>query len=73
MKFLKPLLNNSSKKISSFGQKRAQKMNNQLSKTQNERKKLIQKQYLSPDPLNKVYEHKGNQLDVKIRKLQDKN
>jgi len=68
MKFLKPLLNKSTKPTS-FGQKRAIQMNSSLEKAKQEREKLVKKEYLSPDPLNKVYQQKGNRFDLKINKL----
>lgn len=71
MKFLKPLGMKKASKPISFGQKRAMSMNNALKKAQQERRQLLKKQFLSPDPLNKVYEHKGNQLDARIKKIKD--
>lgn len=71
MKFLKPLGLSNSKKPVSFGQKRAQFMNQALEKAQQERKQLLKKQYASLEPLNSYYQQKGNRLDAKIRKLKD--
>lgn len=78
MKFLKPLLSLGSAvrkpmapKPTSFGEKRAQQMNQSLNKAINERKTLLKKEFASPDPLDKIYQHKGYQLDAKIRKLKD--
>lgn len=71
MKFLKPLGLSNLKKPASFGQKRAQSMNQALEKAQQERKQLLKKQYASPEPLNSYYQQKGNRLDAQIRKLKD--
>lgn len=83
MKFLKPGLNSSAPKRpsglrsdkapkpTSFGEKRALQMNQALGKAVQERKTLLQKEFASPDPLNKVYQQKGYRLDARIRKLKD--
>ena len=72
MKFLKPLLKKAKKvKPTSFGEKRSMQMNQALKKAQQERKTLLKKEYASPDPLNKAYQQKGNQLDARIRSLKD--
>lgn len=75
MKFFKPLglikKKTATAKPTSFGERRSYQMSQSLAKAQEERKKLVQKEYMSPDPLNKIYQKKGHQLDVKIRKLKD--
>lgn len=72
MKFLKPLSKkNPSFKPITFGERRNYEMNQSLVKATEERKKLVQKEYMSPDPLNKIYQQKGYNLDAKIRKLKD--
>lgn len=59
------------KNPTSFGEKRAQQMNNSLQKAMDERKVLVKKELASPDPLNKLYQQKGYQLDAQIKKLKD--
>ena len=71
MKFFKPLGISRVAKPTSFGQKRALQMEQALSKATLERKNLLKKEYASPDPLNKIYQQKGQRLDAKIRKLGD--
>ena len=71
MKFLKPLGISRVAKPTSFGQKRALQMDQRLVKATNERKTLLQKEFASPDPLNKMYQQKGQRLDAQIRKLKD--
>jgi len=55
----------------SFGEKRAQQMNSALQKAMTQRKELLKKQYVSPDPLSTSFKQKGHRLDAKIRGLQD--
>ena len=80
MKFLKHLFpgktsslfsNTKPVKPKSFGQKRAQDMNNAFNKAVQQRRELIKKEFTSPDPLNKIYQQKGRNLDVRIRNLKD--
>ncbi|MBP7842539.1 hypothetical protein KA017_00890 [Candidatus Woesebacteria bacterium] len=71
MKFLKPMGISRIAKPTSFGQKRAMQMEQALSKVTLERKNLLKKEFASPDPLNKIYQQKGQQLDAQIRKLKD--
>ncbi len=72
MKFFKPLGISRVVKPTSFGQKRALGMNQALLKAAVDRKNLLKKEFASPEPLNKIYQQKGRQLDVQIRKLKDK-
>jgi hypothetical protein len=85
MKFFKPLdkkaLSRSTSKNSStkhkrkpatFGERRADKMNQSVAAATKERERLLQKEFISPDLLNKMYQRKGRQLDAKIRRLKDK-
>lgn len=69
MKFLKPL--GKLVRPTSFGQKRALQMEQRLTKATNERKSLLRKEFASPEPLNKIYQQKGQRLDAQIRKLKD--
>jgi len=55
----------------SFGEKRAYQMNNALQKAMKQRKALVKKQFISPDPLSTVFKQKGHRLDARIRGLQD--
>lgn len=72
MKFLKPLLKkNKTVKPKSFGEKRSMQMNQALEKAKQEHKSLVKKEYMSPDPLNKAYQQKGDRLDARIRSLKD--
>lgn len=75
MKFLKPINKKANArpefKPHTFGESRANQMNQSLANAEKERIKLVQKEYLSPDPLNKVFQQKGFNLDAKIRKLKD--
>lgn len=59
------------KQPSSFGEKRAQQMSQSLHKAIDERKSVLQKEFASPDPLNKMYQQKGYQLDAQIKKLKN--
>lgn len=77
MKFLKPLT--VGKKIKpaqtisprSFEEKRAQQMNQSLNRSLSQRKELLKKEYVSPEPLQTAYRKKGQILDARIRKLTD--
>ncbi len=71
MKFLKPLGISRTQKPTSFGQKRTQQVAQALSRATNERKNLLKKEFASPEPLNKIYQQKGQRLDAQIRKMKD--
>lgn len=71
MKFFGLLKNKRGVKPTTFGQKRAVEMKQRLSKAINERKIVLRKEYASPDPINKMYQRKGRQLDAQIRKFTD--
>ena len=58
-------------KTKTFGQARAQRMQNSLHNALKERNSLLRKEFASPEPLSSLYQYKGQQLDVKIRKLKD--
>jgi hypothetical protein len=72
MKFLKPLLNVAAIKRPVKPHAHGQNVR-PLNKAMTERKTLLKKEFASPDPLNKVYQKKGYDLDAKIRKMKDEN
>lgn len=55
----------------SFGEKRALQMSQSVNKAIQERKMLLRKEFVSPSPLDKIYQKKGHALDAKIKKLRD--